>query len=54
MATGAGQEARNVDPGIGKPNLVKEIVEKVKEHKLKPIAILITHGHHDHLFSVLP
>ncbi len=54
MATGAGQEAIIVDPGIGKPNLVKSIVEKVQEHNLKPVAVLITHGHLDHMFSVLP
>jgi glyoxylase-like metal-dependent hydrolase (beta-lactamase superfamily II) len=54
IATGVGQEAIIVDPGIGKPNLVNNIVEKIKEHNLKPVAVLITHGHLDHFFSVLP
>jgi glyoxylase-like metal-dependent hydrolase (beta-lactamase superfamily II) len=54
LATGIGQECIIVDPGIAKPNLVKNIVEKVSEHNLKPVAILITHGHLDHIFSVLP
>ena len=54
LATAAGQEAVIVDPGIGKPNLVKSISEKISEHKLKPVAVLITHGHLDHMFSVVP
>ena len=43
-----------MDPGIGKPDLVKNVKDKLETHKLKPIAILITHGHLDHFFSVLP
>ena len=39
---------------MARPNLVKEIVTKVSDHNLKPIAVLITHGHLDHMFSVLP
>ena len=54
LATGVGQECLIVDPGIAKPNLVKDIIEKVSEHNLKPVGILITHGHLDHIFSVLP
>ena len=54
LATGVGQECVIVDPGIAKPNLVKDIIEKVSEHNLKPVGILITHGHLDHIFSVLP
>ena len=49
-----GQECIIVDPGMAKPNLVKDIIEKVSEHNLKPVGILITHGHLDHIFSVLP
>ena len=54
LATEARQEAVIVDPGIGRPNLVKSISEKISEHKLKPVAVLITHGHLDHMFSVVP
>jgi glyoxylase-like metal-dependent hydrolase (beta-lactamase superfamily II) len=54
LATGIDQECIIIDPGIAKPNLVKSIIEKVSEHNLKPVAILITHGHLDHIFSVLP
>ena len=54
LALGAGQECIIVDPGMAKPNLVKEIEEKVSDFNLKPVAVLITHGHLDHTFSVLP
>ena len=54
LALGTGQECIIVDPGMAKPNLVKEIEEKVSDHNLKPVAVLITHGHLDHTFSVLP
>ena len=54
LASKIGQECIIVDPGMARPNLVNEIVSKVSEHNLKPIAVLITHGHLDHMFSVLP
>jgi glyoxylase-like metal-dependent hydrolase (beta-lactamase superfamily II) len=54
LASKIGQECIIVDPGMARPNLVNEIVTKVLEHNLKPIAVLITHGHLDHIFSVLP
>lgn len=54
LATQSSSECIIVDPGMAKPNLVKNIVEKVSEHNLKPVAVLITHGHLDHIFSVLP
>jgi glyoxylase-like metal-dependent hydrolase (beta-lactamase superfamily II) len=54
LALGSGQECIIVDPGMAKPNLVKEIEEKISDLNLKPVAVLITHGHLDHTFSVLP
>jgi glyoxylase-like metal-dependent hydrolase (beta-lactamase superfamily II) len=54
LAAGTGQECIIVDPGMAKPNLVNEIEKKVVDFKLKPVAVLITHGHLDHTFSVLP
>ncbi len=54
LASKIGQECIIVDPGMARPNLVNEIVTKVSKHNLKPIAVLITHGHLDHMFSVLP
>ena len=53
LALGTGQECIIVDPGMAKPNLVKEIEEKISDLNLKPVAVLITHGHLDHTFSVL-
>lgn len=41
-----------VDPGM--PNVSIELSEKLKEFELKPVAILVTHGHLDHTFSVQP
>ncbi|MBM3655527.1 MAG: MBL fold metallo-hydrolase [Actinobacteria bacterium] len=41
-----------VDPGIGIPNLTKEIKAKLAEHNLLIGAIFITHGHLDHTFSL--
>ncbi len=54
LAASESEECIIVDPGMAKPNLVDQIVSKVKEHNLKPVAVLVTHGHLDHTFSVLP
>ena len=54
LAPDSGQECIIVDPGMARPNLVNEIEQKVSDLKLKPVAVLITHGHLDHTFSVLP
>ncbi|MFC0623963.1 MBL fold metallo-hydrolase [Kribbella deserti] len=50
-ATGPGTECVIVDPG---QDAVKGIQQIVAENKLKPVAVLLTHGHVDHMFSVLP
>ena len=50
-ATEAGSECIIIDPGMG---AAEGIAEVVREHKLKPVAILVTHGHADHTFSVTP
>lgn len=54
LATGKNQECVIVDPGIAIPDLTNEIFEIVEKFKLKPVAALLTHGHLDHTFSVLP
>jgi glyoxylase-like metal-dependent hydrolase (beta-lactamase superfamily II) len=43
-----------VDPGISQPNLVAPILETVNKWNLKPVGVLLTHGHLDHTFSVVP
>lgn len=50
-ATGAGSECVIIDPGKDSADGVAAIVA---EHKLKPVAVLVTHGHIDHMWSVAP
>jgi hydroxyacylglutathione hydrolase len=51
VATGAGEECVVVDPG---QDAVRGIEQIVEEHKLRPVAVLLTHGHIDHIWSVVP
>lgn len=51
MATGAGQECVIVDPGV---EVIGHLDEVIALHRLKPVAVVLTHGHLDHTFSVTP
>jgi hydroxyacylglutathione hydrolase len=51
VATAAGAECVVVDPG---QDAAPGIAEIVREHRLKPVAVLLTHGHLDHMWSVTP
>jgi Zn-dependent hydrolases, including glyoxylases len=51
VATGTGEQCVVIDPGIG---VVGQLDEAIAEHRLHPVAVLLTHGHFDHTFSVLP
>ena len=51
VAPGAGEECIVVDPGIEVAQGVDQILA---EHRLKPVAVVLTHGHLDHTFSVVP
>lgn len=51
LGTGAGSECVIVDPGM---DALGRIRDKVESLHLKPVAVLLTHGHIDHMFSVLP
>ncbi|HZC72461.1 MAG TPA: MBL fold metallo-hydrolase [Jatrophihabitans sp.] len=51
VATGAGEQSVVIDPGIG---IMGQLDEVIAERRLHPIAVLLTHGHFDHTFSVLP
>jgi hydroxyacylglutathione hydrolase len=51
VAAGPGEQCLIVDPGIGVLDQLDEVLEK---HRLFPAAVLLTHGHLDHTFSVAP
>jgi glyoxylase-like metal-dependent hydrolase (beta-lactamase superfamily II) len=51
LATGPGEQCLVVDPGIG---VTDRLAEVLAEHRLHPAAVLLTHGHLDHTFSVAP
>ena len=51
VAPGPGQECVVVDPGV---DVADGIDALLYEHRLKPVAVLLTHGHLDHTFSVVP
>jgi glyoxylase-like metal-dependent hydrolase (beta-lactamase superfamily II) len=51
VATGPGEQCLIVDPGIG---VLDRLDDVLAEHRLHPAAVLLTHGHLDHTFSVAP
>jgi hydroxyacylglutathione hydrolase len=51
VATGAGEECVVVDPGI---EVLDQLDAVLDEHRLRPVAVLLTHGHIDHTYSVTP
>ncbi|MEO6996939.1 MAG: MBL fold metallo-hydrolase [Terracoccus sp.] len=51
LAPAVGQECLIVDPGIGVEDTLREVLT---EHRLRPAAVLLTHGHVDHVYSVTP
>ncbi|MEK6648377.1 MAG: MBL fold metallo-hydrolase [Actinomycetota bacterium] len=52
IAPGPGQECIIIDPGM--PDVTLAVEEILHQYDLKPVATLVTHGHLDHTFSVLP
>jgi hydroxyacylglutathione hydrolase len=51
VATGPGAECVVVDPG---KDAASGVAEVVREHRLKPVSVLLTHGHIDHMWCVAP
>lgn len=54
IATSRNSECIIVDPGISAPSIAARVQEVTNKFNLKPVATLLTHGHLDHTFSVLP
>lgn len=51
VATGPGTECVVVDPG---KDAAQGVAQVVREHRLKPVSVLVTHGHVDHMWCVAP
>jgi hydroxyacylglutathione hydrolase len=51
VAAGPGEQCVVVDPGVG---VAPRLDDLLAEHRLSPAAVLLTHGHFDHTFSVAP
>ena len=51
LASGPGQECLIIDPGQDAEQGIEEIIER---YRLRPAAVLLTHGHIDHIWSVAP
>jgi hydroxyacylglutathione hydrolase len=51
VATAPGEQCVIIDPGQDAQPGIEEIIA---EHRLRPAAVLLTHGHIDHVWSVAP
>lgn len=51
VAPAAGEECVIIDPGQDSQPGIEEILAR---YRLKPVAVLLTHGHIDHVWSVAP
>jgi hydroxyacylglutathione hydrolase len=51
VAPAEGEQCVVIDPGIG---VEQQLDDVLREHRLQPVAVLLTHGHLDHTFSVTP
>ncbi len=51
VAIGAANECVVIDPGKDATGAVADVV---RDHRLKPVSVLLTHGHIDHVWCVVP
>ncbi|MFF7730155.1 MBL fold metallo-hydrolase [Streptomyces sp. NPDC008001] len=51
VAPAAGEECVIIDPGH---QAAPGVEEALRKHRLKPVAVVLTHGHIDHVASVVP
>ena len=52
LASAPGSECVVIDPGM--PDVSLALEEILQRHNLKPVAVIATHGHLDHTFSIQP
>jgi glyoxylase-like metal-dependent hydrolase (beta-lactamase superfamily II) len=52
LASEPGSECVVIDPGM--PDVSLALEEILERHNLKPVAVIATHGHLDHTFSIQP
>ena len=51
VASAPGEQCVVIDPGIG---VLDQLDAVLAEHRLHPAAVMLSHGHLDHTFSVAP
>lgn len=51
LASARGTECVVIDPGM---EAVEPLADVLEEYRLKPVAVVLTHGHADHTYSVVP
>ena len=51
VAPAAGEQCIVIDPGHGAEGRLDEVLA---QHRLQPVAVLLSHGHVDHTWSVVP
>ena len=51
VAPARGEQCVVIDPGV---NAEGQLEEVLAEHELAPVAVLLTHGHLDHMWAVTP
>jgi glyoxylase-like metal-dependent hydrolase (beta-lactamase superfamily II) len=51
VAPGPGERCVVIDPGIDAAGPLEDVLAR---HRLRPAAVLLTHGHLDHTYSVVP
>jgi hydroxyacylglutathione hydrolase len=51
VAPGAGEECLIIDPGQDAEEGINEVIDR---YRLRPVAVLATHGHIDHIWSIAP
>lgn len=51
IAPAAGEDAIVIDPGFAAESALRDVL---REHRLRAVAVVLTHGHMDHVWSVVP